>query len=62
LIVGAGGTKLRGKSGALTDESADPPVDDLHAAAFAGTTAFVVGGSYQSPPGAPRNGVIGRYN
>ncbi|MGZ5780951.1 MAG: hypothetical protein ACXWIN_08350 [Burkholderiaceae bacterium] len=61
LIVGAGGTKLRGKPGQLIDDSAESPHDDLHAATFTGSTAFVVGGSYQSPPGAPRHGVVGRY-
>jgi len=61
LIVGGGGTKLRGKPGALVDDSAESPHDDLHAAFFAGSTAFVVGGGYLAPAGAARHGVIGRY-
>ena len=61
LIVGGGGTKLRGKPGALVDESTEVPHDDLHAAFFTGETAFVVGGTYLAPAGAARHGVIGRY-
>jgi hypothetical protein len=61
LLVGAAGTKLRGKPGALVDDSAEQPSDDLHAAFFIGDEAYVVGGNYLAPAGAARHGVIGRF-
>jgi hypothetical protein len=59
-IVGAGGIKLRGKPGALTEDTLDPPRDDLHAAFSLGSSFFSVGGNYLAPPGAVRHGVLAR--
>jgi len=61
LIVGAGGIKLRGKPGALSDDTLQPPNDDLHAALLSGGEGFVAGGSYLAPAPAARHGVIGHY-
>jgi hypothetical protein len=61
ILVGAGGTKLRGKPGALIDDSAELPRDDLHAAWFQNGEIFTVGGNYLAPAGAARHGVVGRY-
>jgi hypothetical protein len=61
LIVGGGGIKLRGKPGALADETLEQPNDDLHAALLVGGEGFVVGGSYVAPAPAPRRGVVGHY-
>jgi hypothetical protein len=61
LIVGAGGVKLRGKPGALTVDTLQPPIDDLHAALLVGGEGFVAGGSYLAPAPAARHGVIGHY-
>jgi hypothetical protein len=61
VIVGAAGTKLRGKPGAFVDQSDAPPRADLHAAyAFPGE-AFAVGGNYLAPAPAAREGVVAQF-
>lgn len=61
VLVGAGGTKLRGRPGAWVDETAEATRVDLHAASFVGGELYVVGGNYQAPPGTPRQGVVAHY-
>jgi photosystem II stability/assembly factor-like uncharacterized protein len=60
LLVGSAGTKLRGQPGALVEETAELPREDLHAAALIEGTAFAAGGNYLAPPGAARRGVLAR--
>ncbi len=60
MLVGAAGTKLRGMPGALIEDTAEGPRDDLHGAAFVDGVAFAVGGNYLAPPGATRHGVLAR--
>jgi len=59
-IVGASGTKLRGRAGTMVDDTLDPPRDDLHAAFSIEGTHYAVGGNYLAPPGASRHGVLAR--
>ncbi len=61
ILVGEGGIKLRGKPGALVDESAEAPHDDLHSAFYLDGELYTVGGNYLAPTGAARHGVIGHY-
>ena len=58
VLVGAAGTKLHGKPGALVDDSFDAPRDDLHAAAIRAGELFAVGGNYVAPAGVVRTGVV----
>jgi photosystem II stability/assembly factor-like uncharacterized protein len=60
-MVGAGGAKFRGRAGALVDESAQATRDDLHAVSLVNGELFTVGGNYQAPPGAPRQGVVAHF-
>lgn len=60
-LVGSGGTKLRGKPGALVDESAQATRADLHAVSLVAGELFAVGGNWQAPPGAPRTGVVAHF-
>jgi photosystem II stability/assembly factor-like uncharacterized protein len=61
VIVGAGGVKLRGRPGALVDDGAEPPHDDLHGVWIFRGEIFAVGGNYVAPAPAKRQGVIGHY-
>jgi photosystem II stability/assembly factor-like uncharacterized protein len=62
VIVGGGGTKLRGRAGGTwADESAQATRADLHAANISGGDVYVVGGNYQAPPGTARQGVVAHY-
>jgi photosystem II stability/assembly factor-like uncharacterized protein len=61
LLVGANGTALRGKAGALKDESRLAATDDFHGAAIASGQAFAVGGNYFAPAPAARHGVLAHY-
>ncbi|HEY2744240.1 MAG TPA: hypothetical protein VGL86_06445 [Polyangia bacterium] len=58
VIVGGSGAKLRGKPGALVDETAFATREDLHATSIVGGQVFAVGGSYLAPAPAPRTGVV----
>jgi hypothetical protein len=65
FIVGAGGTKLRSKSGAWPkdwiDETAQATRVDLHAVSIRDGEVFAVGGNYQAPAPVARQGVIAHY-
>ncbi len=61
IIVGSGGTKLRGRPGAFVDETAQATREDLHAALIAGGEVFTVGGNYLAQPPTPRHGVVAHY-
>ena len=61
MIVGGGGTKLRGLPGRFADESAQATRADLHAASIVGGEIFVVGGNYLAPAPAARMGVVAHY-
>jgi photosystem II stability/assembly factor-like uncharacterized protein len=62
LLVGSNGAKLRGRVGALVDETElDRITTDLHAVAFRDGEAFVVGGNYLASCGRMCQGVIGHY-
>jgi hypothetical protein len=61
IFVGGNGTKLRGRPGALIDDSSAATREDLHAAAIAGGEIFAVGGNYFVPAPTPRHGVIAHY-
>lgn len=61
ILVGFGGTKLRGRPGALVDESAAATRDDLHAASIVAGEVFAVGGEYLAPAPAARSGVVAHY-
>ncbi len=61
VMVGGSGTKLRGKPGALVDETAFATRDDLHATSIVGGQQFAVGGTYLAPAPAPRMGVVAHY-
>ncbi|RMH38528.1 MAG: hypothetical protein D6689_19325 [Deltaproteobacteria bacterium] len=64
-VVGMGGVKLRrSPDGAWRDDTAQPPVIDLHAV-FAGVPghAYAVGGNFYAPggPGVVRVGALGHF-
>jgi photosystem II stability/assembly factor-like uncharacterized protein len=62
MLVGGGGTKLRGSAAAgWTDETAQATRVDLHAVSFANGNIYVVGGNYQAPAPAARTGVIAHF-
>jgi len=61
VMVGFGGTKLRGRPGAFVDETAFATHDDLHAVSVAGGEVFAVGGDYLSPAPTPRTGVVAHF-
>jgi photosystem II stability/assembly factor-like uncharacterized protein len=61
ILVGSGGTKLRGRPGAFVDETAAATRQDLHAASIAAGKIFAVGGNYLSPAPTPRQGVVAHY-
>jgi hypothetical protein len=61
MLVGTGGTKLRGMPGALRDETGQASPVDLHATVFDGSRIWAVGGNYNAPAPATRHGVIERY-
>jgi hypothetical protein len=61
VMVGANGTVLRGRPGALYDESRAAVSDDLHAAAILGGEVFAVGGNYFAPAPAARHGVLAHF-
>ncbi len=61
IFVGQDGTKLRGRPGALIDDSDQTPRTDLHGAIFVGNEIFAVGGNYNTPAGAQRIGVVDHF-
>ncbi|HZS36574.1 MAG TPA: hypothetical protein VFF06_07100 [Polyangia bacterium] len=61
LLVGGNGAALRGKAGALVDESRLAATDDFHGAAIAAGQAFAVGGNYLAPAPAVRHGLVAHY-
>jgi photosystem II stability/assembly factor-like uncharacterized protein len=61
VLVGGNGAVLRGKAGALVDESRLAADDDFHATAIAHGQVFVVGGNYFTPAPAARHGVVAHY-
>jgi hypothetical protein len=63
VMVGQGGTKLRGRLGSLADETSFGSRADFHAAIIDGdgSTIWAVGGNWLAPAGAARRGVILRY-
>jgi photosystem II stability/assembly factor-like uncharacterized protein len=61
VFVGAQGTKLRGRPGNLVDDSAQATRADLHAASVRDGEIFTVGGNYEIPAPAPRQGVIAHF-
>ena len=62
VMVGAGGTKLRGRPGALVDETeVDPVRSDLHATSIRAGEIFAVGGEYFAPAPSPRSGVVAHF-
>jgi hypothetical protein len=61
ILVGFGGTKLRGRPGAFADETALATRQDLHAASFVGGEIFAVGGNYLAPAPSPRTGVAAHF-
>ncbi len=61
VLVGANGTVLRGKPGALVDESRLAVSADLHGTVDAGGEIFAVGGNYFAPAPAARHGVVVHY-
>jgi hypothetical protein len=61
-MVGGDGAKLRGRVGALVDDTAAATRTDLHAVTFAaGGTLYAVGGNWLAPAPAARQGVIARF-
>ena len=61
ILVGGSGTKVRGKPGAFTDETAYATREDLHAAAILDGELFTVGGNYIAPAPTPRQGVVAHF-
>jgi hypothetical protein len=61
FVVGAAGTKLRGRPGAWRDESAAVTRADLHSVSLVGGEVFTVGGNYLAPAGAMRTGVVAHF-
>jgi hypothetical protein len=58
--VGEAGTKLRGRPGALVDDSAQAPYADLHGAFALPDVEWVAGGNWLAPAGTARTGTIAR--
>jgi hypothetical protein len=58
VMSGANGTLLRGRAGALADESRAATTDDLHATSIRAGEVFAVGGNYFAPAPAVRRGVV----
>ncbi|MGZ3425353.1 MAG: hypothetical protein ACXVCV_01835 [Polyangia bacterium] len=61
ILVGGSGAKLRGRPGALTDETAFATREDLHAASLRAGEIFAVGGNYLAPAPTPRQGVVAHF-
>ena len=61
VMSGANGTLLRGRPGALVDESRVATLSDLHAVSARGGQIFAVGGNYFAPAPATRHGVVAHY-
>jgi hypothetical protein len=61
IFVGGNGEKLRGRPGALQDESSAVTRTDLHTAAIIDGEILAVGGNWLAPAPATRHGVIARY-
>jgi photosystem II stability/assembly factor-like uncharacterized protein len=57
-MVGQSAAKLRGKPGALVDDSAQATRADFHGTIFDGSDIWAVGGNWIAPPPAARHGVI----
>lgn len=61
FVVGGSGAKLRRRGGAWRDESAAATHADLHAVSLHDGEIYAVGGNYQAPAPAPRQGVVAHY-
>ncbi len=61
VVSGANGTLLRGRPGALADESRAVTSEDLHAVSIRGGDVFTVGGNYFAPAPAVRRGVVAHF-
>lgn len=61
ILVGGGGTKVRGRPGAWLDDSAAATRQDLHAASFVAGEIFTVGGNYLAPAPTLRQGVVAHF-
>lgn len=61
VMVGFGGTKLRGHPGAFVDETAFATHEDLHAVSISAGEIFAVGGDYLDPAPTPRTGVVAHF-
>jgi hypothetical protein len=60
-MVGQSGTKLRGKPGALVDDTEQATRADFHSVTFDGAGLWAVGGNWIAPAPAARHGVIVRF-
>jgi photosystem II stability/assembly factor-like uncharacterized protein len=61
VFVGGAGTKLRGRSGALVDDTALATQVDLHGASLRNGEIFTVGGNYNAPAPTARHGVVAHF-